>query len=155
MIRSALILLLIQWLLFAFIIGIKMVPNDDMYPNIKAGDIMMYYRLNKTPNAQDIIFLRKNKTDYVGRVVAGAGDTVEVTKEGNLLINGNMVTESNIFFTTPLYEGFVEYPLKLSNGKYFVLADKREGGEDSRYYGPVDQKEIKGTLIGLYRRAGF
>lgn len=155
MIRTLIILLAILWALFTFAIGIKMVPNDDMNPRLNAGDIMLYYKVDKQVNAQDVIVLKKNKTEYVGRVVAKGGDTVEITKEGNLIVNGNMVVESNIYTATPPYEGFVEYPVELASDECFVLSDKRQGGEDSRYYGPVKTKEVRGTVIGLYRRAGF
>ena len=60
--------------------------------------------------------------------------------------------ESNIFYSTPRYEGFVEYPLVLGEDECFVLVDKRNGGEDSRYYGPVDKDEILGTVITVVRR---
>ena len=154
-VRMALMFIVVIWLIFAFAIGIKMVPNDDMYPRMDAGDIMMYYRIDKQVIAQDVIVLKKNDTEYVGRVVAVGGDTVEVTKERNLIINDNVVVENNIFYPTPLYEGFQEYPVKLAADECFVLVDQRDGGEDSRYYGPVKQTEIKGTVIGLYRRSSF
>lgn len=155
MLKNMLILLIILWVAFAFFLGIKMAPNDDMSPRISAGDILVYYRIDKSPTAEDVIVLKKNGTDYVGRVVAAPGDTVDITKEDALKVNGNMVVEDNIFYKTPLYEGFVEYPLTLAEGEYFVLTDKREGGEDSRYYGPVSKSEIKGTVIGQFRRSGI
>ena len=155
MIKTALILFLVLWVLFFFIIGIKMVPNDDMFPKMNAGDIMLYYKFNKAANLQDVVVLKKNGTEYVGRIVAQGGDTVEITDEENLLVNGNLVTEITIYSSTPRYEGFVEYPLKLAEDECFVLSDKRDGGEDSRYYGPIKTSELRGTVIGLYRRAGF
>lgn len=155
MLKNMLMLLIILWAVFAFFLGIKMAPNDDMNPRISAGDILIYYRIDKSPKAQDVVVLNKNGTDYVGRVVAVGGDTVDITKEDALIINGNMVIEDNIFYKTPYYEGFVEYPLTLADGEYFVMADKREGGEDSRYYGKVFKEEIKGTVIGQFRRDGI
>lgn len=148
-------LFLILWLTFAFFLGIKMAPNDDMNPRISAGDILVYYRVDRTPSAQDVVVLKKNGTDYIGRVVAVSGDTVEITEEANLIVNGNMVIEDMIYYSTPYYEGFVDYPVKLGSDECFVLADKREGGEDSRYYGPVSYKEIRGTVIGQFRRGGI
>ena len=154
-IKNLLLLTILLWLFFAFFVGIKMAPNDDMKPKIGAGDILVYYRIAKQPAIQDVIVLKKNDTDYVGRVVAVPGDTVEITKEGNLVLNGNTLIEDDIYFSTPYYEGYQEYPVKMAADEYFVLSDKREGGEDSRYYGPVKQKEIKGTVAGLFRRNGL
>ena len=116
---------------------------------------MFYYYLNKNIKAQDIVVLKKNNTEYVGRVVAVEGDTVDITDSENLVINGNIMTERNIYSPTPIYEGFVKYPLTLKEGEFFVLADQRNGGEDSRYYGAVSEKEMLGTVITVIRRSNF
>ena len=85
-------------------------------------------------------------------MVAVAGDTVEITDDNRLIINGNAVLEPNIFYLTPRYEGFIEYPLTLLPGECFVLADSRSGGTDSRVFGPVFKNEINGTVITIVRR---
>lgn len=152
MLKNAVILLLILWIGFTFFIGVKMAPNDDMKPRISVGDILLYYRLDHNPAVNSVAVINKNDTDYVGRIIAKEGDTVEITKESALLINGNMAVENMIYYSTPYYEGYTEYPITLNKDEFFILVDKREGGEDSRYYGPVTKKEIKGTVFGLYRR---
>ena len=68
------------------------------------------------------------------------------------IINGNQVVEPNIFYNTPKYEGYVEFPLTLGEGECFVLADSRRGGTDSRFFGPVNRDEIVGTVITILRR---
>ena len=61
--------------------------------------------------------------------------------------------ESNIFYPTqPYEEGVTEYPVKLGQGEYFVLADQRNGGMDSRYFGVIRQEEIRGIVITILRR---
>ncbi len=149
---NALIAVAVVWLLFGFVFGIRTAPNGDMSPNIKTGDLLLYYRLDKSCRAQDVIVLHKNGTDYVGRVVAVGGDTVEITDDDKLVINGNTVSETNIYTPTPRYEGFAEYPLKTEADAYFVLADNRAGSEDSRYYGTVKQAEVLGKVITVVRR---
>lgn len=153
-----LILIVVLWVLFFQIVGITTCPTGDMYPRIDAGDLVLYYRLDKDVKAQDIILIEKATPDsatpeqLVLRVVAVAGDTVEITDDEHLIINGNAMIESNIFYPTPRYEGFVEYPLTLGEGQCFVLADSRNGGKDSRYFGVVEQSEILGTVITVARR---
>ena len=88
----------------------------------------------------------------MGRIVAVPGDTVDITDTENLVINGNVMIESNIYVSTPRYEGFVEYPVKLASNEYFVLCDYRTGSEDSRYYGSVAENEIMGKVITVLRR---
>lgn len=98
------------------------------------------------------LVLAENEEMYVCRVVAAAGDTVEVTDEGSLKVNGNYMYEPNIFYDTEAYIGFVDYPLTLGKGQYFVMADKRNGGADSRFFGPVDAEQILGNVITIVRR---
>ena len=149
-ILHALVLLIVICVLFLKVVGFATVPNDDMYPRLDA--LLLFYRLETDVKAQDIIVFEKNNTRYVGRVVAVGGDTVEITDSESLIINGNTVMESNIFYSTPKYEGYVEYPLTVPQGTYFVLMDKRRGSEDSRYFGPVSLEEIEGTVITVLRR---
>ncbi len=146
-----------MWLLFFVFIGIMHMPSTDMYPRVDAGDFILYYRLDKDVRAQDIIVVEKNiqgagKQLFVSRVVAVAGDTVEITSDNRLSVNGNIMIETNIFYQTPRYESDVQYPLTLGEGECFVLADSRNGGTDSRSFGPVKADEINGTVITIIRR---
>ena len=152
------ILLVVLWVLFFVIVGVTHMPNADMYPRLDSGDFVLFYRLDKDVKAQDVIVIRKEvpavegKHLFICRVVAVAGDTVEITEDNRLLINGNSVVEPNIFYTTSRYEGYIEYPLTLQQGECFVLADARRDGTDSRYFGPVSKSEIEGTVITIVRR---
>lgn len=155
--RLALFIVVLWLLLFVFI-GVTHMPSTDMYPRIDAGDFVMFYRLDKDVKAQDIIVFRKEvpgqagEHSFICRVVAVAGDTVDITDENRLLINGNAVVEPNIFYMTSRYEGYTEFPLTLEEGECFVLADSRNGGTDSRVFGPVSKSEIEGTVITIVRR---
>ena len=152
---QVLIFVLVLYVLFAHIIGLTTMPNADMYPRIDSGDFLMYYRLDKDPKSQDIVVYDKNGTRYVGRVIAVQGDTVEITKDGVVNINGYSMQESNIFYETYPLEGFTTYPLKLGPGQCFIMADQRQGTEDSRYFGPVNYNELEGTVITIMRRTNL
>lgn len=154
-----LILVVVLWVLLFQIVGVTHMNSGDMYPRIDAGDFLLFYRLDTDVRAQDIIVFEKltpssggEKQLFISRVVAVAGDTVDISDAERLIVNGNAVIESNIFYSTPRYEGFTEYPLTLGPGECFVLADSRNGGTDSRYFGPVQQDEIRGTVITVVRR---
>lgn len=187
-------LVLVVYILMFHIVGLTLMPNGDMSPRLDAGDLLLFYRVDRKAKAQDIVVIDKvtggqqaggngtaengegaGSTEpnffrkalnwlgfkdpnapptrrHVCRVVACAGDIVDVTEERGLVVNGNAVIESNIFHPTRPYEGKVEYPVKLEEGQYFVMADLRNGGMDSRYFGPVSQDEIEGIVITLLRR---
>ena len=152
------LILAVIWVLFFVIVGVAHMPSSDMYPRIDMGDFVLFYRLDKDVKAQDIIVLEKEVPSLEGRhlficrVVAVAGDTVEITADNHLIINGNTVVEPNIFYSTSRYDGYTEYPLTLQEGECFVLADSRNGGTDSRFFGPVSREEIDGTVITIVRR---
>lgn len=152
---QVLIFVIVLYVLFAHIIGITTMPSADMYPRIDSGDFLMYYRLDKDPKAQDIVVFEKNDTRYVGRVIAVQGDTIEITKDGAVIINGFSMMETNIFYETFPLEGFTKYPLTLQPGQCFIMEDQRQGTEDSRYFGPVNYNEIDGTVITVMRRTNL
>ena len=41
---NVLLIITAIWLLFGFVFGFFSAPNNDMMPNVKAGDLMLYYR---------------------------------------------------------------------------------------------------------------
>lgn len=143
------------WVILAVIFGLTPMKNADMSPRISAGDLMLYYRLEETLHIGDVVILAKDGKEYTGRIVAQGGDTVEITDNAELKVNDSIVAENDIYFSTPRYDSDVSYPLILEEDQYFVLCDYREGARDSRYYGAVDRKEIRGKVITVIRRSGI
>lgn len=141
--------------LFGVIFGITPMANADMQPSICAGDLMLYYRMEKDLNSDDVVVFKKDGETYTGRIVAKGGDTVEITGDSELKVNGSIVVENEIYYSTPQYDTDVQYPISLGEKEYFILCDSREGAKDSRYFGPVTQKEIKGKVITIIRRSGI
>ena len=144
------VLLIGLWLLFFFIIGVGKMPSDDMFPKIEAGNTLIFFRLDKTPKKGDVMIYEKEVKGeletFISRVVATEGDMVEITKDNRVIINGNALRENDIFYETP-DPGKIEYPVTLGKGEYFALADYREKGMDSRYFGAVTKKDTVGTVI--------
>lgn len=143
------------WILFGMIFGIMPMANEDMSPRISAGDLMLYYRLEKSFHSGDVVVLEKDGRIFTGRVVAKGGDTVEITDSSDLRVNESTVVENDIFYKTPRYDSDVVYPLTLGMEEYFILCDYREGARDSRYYGAVASGEIKGKVITVLRRSNL
>ena len=149
---SILIIIILVWLMLGVVFGIMKAPSIDMSPRIDYGDLLLYYRWDNKIDINEVVVINKNDTIYIGRVIAVGGDTVEITDDAVLIVNGNAINEPNIFYTTPRYEGYEEFPQTVPEGQYFILVDRREGGEDSRYYGTVTDKEIKGSVVTIIRR---
>ena len=148
-------MVLLLWILFGVLFGITPMQNNDMSPSISAGDLLLYYRLNDILRTDDVVVVEKNGKQYIGRIVARGGDSVEITEDSRLRINGSTVSENDIFYSTPRYGDSVSYPLELSEDEFFILCDYREGARDSRYFGAVNEKEIKGKVITILRRSNL
>ena len=149
------LLITVIGILFGVVFGLTPMANADMQPAVCAGDLMLYYRLGKNLNSDDVVVFQKEGIQYTGRIVAVPGDVVEITDESELMVNKNTVMEDNIFYTTPAYDSEVEYPLALKEDQYFILCDNREGAKDSRSLVVVDTSEIKGKVITIVRRSGI
>ena len=136
---------------FTFVFGVLRYSENAMLPAVKDGDLVFYYRLEKEYTASDLVVLRYQGHEQVRRVVATAGDVVDITEEG-LMINGALQQEQE---QTQRYDTGVEFPMELKEGQIFVLGDSRENASDSRVYGAVDVHDTLGKVMTIVRRRGF
>ena len=91
------ILILMLAVLFGVVFGIEPMSNDDMSPRISAGDLLLYYRLVDEWNNGDVMVFQQDGEHRVARIVARGGDTVEVTDQATLVVNGSTIIENDIF----------------------------------------------------------
>ena len=101
------VMMVVFWLLFGVVFGVTAMKDNSMSPKLEAGDLVLYYRLGKKLNDRSVIVFCKEGRQYVGRIVARGGDTVEVAGEDGLYINGYQVLETDIYYRTPVYDGKV------------------------------------------------
>lgn len=137
--------------LFTFVYGLHYNADFSMYPALKDGDLVMYYRWNKNYHAQDLLLCAFQEKKQVRRVIATAGDTVDINEEG-LVINGALQLERDIYRSTERFVEGVEFPLTIRENEVFVLGDAREGVTDSRIYGAVNIDDTFGMVIAILRR---
>lgn len=138
-------------LLFTFLFGIFRNVDDSMAPGFREGDLVIFYRLDKAYVASDTLVVEQEGKKQVRRVVAVAGDTVDITEEG-LLINGSLQDERRIYEETKRFTQGIDFPVTLKEGEVFLLGDSREHATDSRVYGPVSVKDTLGKVMTLIRR---
>lgn len=150
--RKALILAAAVYLLFGVLFGLTPMKGGDMQPRFAAGDLLLYYRLHDNYVRNDVVVMERDGSQYVGRIIGMPGDTVSITADGNVVVNGNTLIETEIFFKTERYQGATEYPLELGEDEYFLLGDHRETARDSRYFGAVKADELQGKVITAIRR---
>ena len=134
--------IIIVIVLLRSVYGIEFVEGQNMYPSIKDGDVV-------------VISFRKDVSNYIGRIVAQAGDIVEITEDGDLIVNGNVQQEEIYFDTYPDNASGIAFSYVVDDGCVFVLGDYRTNAVDSRHFGQVSLDEINGKVISIIRRRGF
>ena len=145
------VIALVFVLVFTFLYGIHRNTDPDMFPMVVDGDVVLFYRLDKDYAKGDLLLLDFKGERQVRRVVARAGDTVDITANG-LVVNGAVQIEPAIYEDTLRYVDGIRFPVTLKEGQVFVLGDARTNATDSRIYGPVDTKDTLGTVITVIRR---
>ncbi|MCL2200336.1 MAG: signal peptidase I [Oscillospiraceae bacterium] len=141
-------------LVFTFLYGLHRSIEPGMAPMVKSGDLVVFYRLDKNYSIGDILLLDFRGERQVRRVVARAGDVVDIVG-GGLSINGAVQQEPEIYYSTWAYANGVSFPLTVGEGQVFVLGDARENATDSRVYGSVNAEDTLGTVITIIRRRGL
>lgn len=144
------LLVLAGFIFFTFMFGVYKVRDNAMSPAISFGDYVIYYRLDKRYKVQDSVMVRYEGEESVLRVIATAGDTVDITKDG-LVINGALQQEYRIYESTQQFVEGIRFPITIGEGEIFVLGDARENATDSRIYGSIRVSDTLGKVIMTIR----
>jgi len=167
---TALILALV---IRAYIIQAFKIPSGSMIPTLLIGDHILVNKFlygTKIPfTDKKILIIRKPvkgdiivfkypenpQKDFIKRVIATEGDIIE-ERDKIVYVNGNMITEPYAVH----YDKYLRYggndprdnfgSLIVPKDKVFVMGDNRDQSYDSRYWGFVDMKEIRGKALIIY-----
>ena len=143
--------LLICVLVLTFLFGIASVKGNSMYPSLKNGDLVVYYRLENSISAGDVIaFKDSDGEQYVKRVAAVAGDTVDF-ENGVFYVNNSAQVDNVFFDTEPKDSSTVNFPYTVKENEVFVLGDHRTDSVDSRDRGGIELDMISGKVIVCLR----
>jgi len=130
--------------------SVFVVSGVSMSPTFKDGDWIFWSKniYNDTkPQRGDIIVLSypgdpTNKT-YVKRIVGLPGEKIEI-KDEYVFVNDAKKDEDYIRYSVGTDPGGV---WTLTSDQYFVMGDNRPNSNDSRYFGPVGKRFIRGKAI--------
>jgi len=136
-------------LIVTFGFQIARVEGRSMEPTLHDQDRLVVNKLAyqlHDPEVGDVVMLlhpSKPHQSLVKRVVASPGDAVEF-RNGILLRNGAAIDEP---YVPPDERSFETLPpVMVREGFYFVLGDHRNNSLDSRVFGPVPKKYIRGRI---------
>ncbi|MBI4685762.1 MAG: signal peptidase I [Nitrospirae bacterium] len=157
----------------AYIVQAFKIPSGSMIPTLLIGDHLLVNKfiygtkipfsdkrvlLFKKPEKGDIIVFKypeDPKRDFIKRVIAVEGDVIE-SKNKNIYVNGKKAEETYTQHTDDSIRPIgIEPrdnfgPMIVPQNKCFVMGDNRDQSYDSRYWGYVDIKEIKGKALIIY-----
>ncbi len=136
------VIVVVVVLIRSFIATPVRVDGDSMNKTFKNGDILILYKLSKIKRF-DVIVLHETDDDekIIKRVIGMPGDTVAI-KDGEIYINDKKIEDKYAYGMTSDYDR-----ITLKSDEYFILGDNRLISKDSRYFGPIKEKEIKGKVV--------
>lgn len=79
--------------------------------------------------------------DFIKRVIGITGDVVEIS-QGIVYVNGEALDEPYVKNAIRVHESWA--PIYVKAGEYYVLGDNRDRSVDSRHWGLVPEKNIRG-----------
>ena len=156
--------------LFTFVIGIVGVSGSSMYPTLHHRDMMLVQRIAYTPEAGDVVVLRKadsfNGSAIVKRIIAVAGQTVLFDYDSNTVyVDGEALEEPYLNYETDdtygedflawrydLDPAYVNTEFVVPEGCVFVCGDNRNHSSDSRVaeLGMVEEGYIIGRVVMVF-----
>lgn len=171
--EAAIIAILLALFIRTFVVQAFKIPSGSMEPTLMIGDHILVNKfiygikapfLQTTlipieePDRNDVIVfiypVDKTK-DFIKRVIGLPGDTIEIMKT-KITINGKPYDDKYGYYAEKGAAGngsnpSVRFgPVKVPEGHYFVMGDNRDHSYDSRYWGFVPAKDIKGKAFVIY-----
>jgi signal peptidase I len=165
--------LLLALFIRTFIVQAFKIPSGSMIPTLQIGDHILVNKLaygvrvpfleqylatfQKVQRGDVIVFIfpEDRSKDFIKRVIAVAGDRVEV-RDKKVYINGKQVDDPHAHFEgeEPQAAGLASHdgygPRVVPENHIFVMGDNRDRSYDSRFWGFVDLNDVRGKAFFIY-----
>jgi signal peptidase I len=171
--EAIIIAILIAVFIRTFVVQAFKIPSGSMKPTLQIGDHILvnkfvygvkipFVRSTLIPIGQpkrgDIvvfIYPQDRDKDFIKRVIALGGDTVEIRNK-EILINGVRYEDNHgVYVDSTIFPGAMQPrdnmgPVTVPEGSIFVMGDNRDQSYDSRFWGFVELKDVQGEAFMIY-----
>ncbi|MBI5556931.1 MAG: signal peptidase I [Deltaproteobacteria bacterium] len=171
--EAIIIALLLALFIRTFVVQAFKIPSGSMIPTLLIGDHILVNKFSYgiknpftgatwiplgTPDTLDVIVFKYPENpsqDFIKRVIGKPGDRIEI-KNKEVYVNGNPIHLKNaVHLDANVYPGpnppRDNYgPVTVPDHSLFVMGDNRDNSHDSRFWGFVDFKAVKGKAFILY-----
>jgi len=174
-IEAIAIAIIIAMFIRTFIIQAFKIPSGSMLETLQIGDQILVNKFIygvkipftegkvlisvKDPQKGDIVVFKYPEDpskDFIKRVVAIEGDTIEIINK-KLYVNDKFVEVEKyaVYKTNKIYSATITPRDNLTKrtipeNKLFVMGDNRDNSHDSRFWGYVDLKAVRGKAVIIY-----
>lgn len=145
--------LIIFLLIFTFFIRHATVDGSSMLPTLHDGEMLLLQQAGyHDPQYGDVVVIDRTAADDVAlvkRVIGKEGDIIFIDFDTHeVWRNDELLDEPYINEPTELQYD-VEFPVRVPEGKIFVLGDNRNASDDSRdsQIGMIDTRSVMGKAI--------
>ena len=172
-VEAILIAIVLALFIRTFVVQAFKIPSGSMKETLQIGDHILVNKFIygvkvpftgitvvplKDPKRGDVIvfkFPEEPEKDFIKRVVAIAGDQVEI-RDKVLYVNDRRADYDQAVFKDPrVIPGAVQPrdnfgPYAVPEESVFVMGDNRDHSYDSRFWGPVQLESVKGKAFIIY-----
>ena len=133
-------------LVATLLLPVLQIYGTSMNPTLNDGEIVMCVKTGNLKQGDIVAFYYNNKI-LVKRVIAGAGQWVDIDEEGNVSVDGKLLDEPYLEEKS-LGSCNIELPYQVPDGRWFVMGDHRSVSVDSRdqAMGCISEEQVVGRL---------